>query len=80
MVLRDPATFIQTAGEICQLSLPYGHVKTIGLKASQKEKETEAVEDKNTEMQVDQVLSNRSGIPSDSLDTLVHFLIYFLCL
>ncbi|KAI0699215.1 hypothetical protein BC835DRAFT_1412679 [Cytidiella melzeri] len=76
LALRDPVTFIQTAGELCQLSTPYSHIKTISLKTSQKEPEGTAVaEDNNVDMQVDQTISIHSGVPSDPLDTLIHFLI-----
>jgi E3 ubiquitin-protein ligase HUWE1 len=77
MALRDPKVFVQATAEVCELSQPpYDLVKNIGLKNTQKpamENSPTAVEGNATEMQVDTPVPPRSS--SESLDSLVHFLV-----
>lgn len=74
MALRDSQAFVQAAAEVCQLSSPYGPLKNLSLKEPHKpSSDVPSGADGSGEMQVDTPVPQRS--PSDSLDSLVHFLI-----
>ncbi|EKM54444.1 uncharacterized protein PHACADRAFT_174950 [Phanerochaete carnosa HHB-10118-sp] len=74
MALRDPKVFVQATAEVCQLSNPYGPLKNLNLKESHKSNSdgTSGAEGSG-EMHIDVSVSQRPS--SESLDSLVHFLI-----
>ncbi|KAI0081201.1 hypothetical protein K474DRAFT_1768664 [Panus rudis PR-1116 ss-1] len=78
MALRDARAFIQVTEESCQLTNPFGVVKSIALKNDEKPSEqSPQVEggDGTTEMQVDEHTSYTSSNVSDTLETTMHFLL-----
>ena len=75
MALRDSATFIQITTDMCKLSSPYNTVKNISLKADPKPTELPLSKDDPTDMQIDSPVSTRATATSESLESLVHFLI-----
>lgn len=81
MALRDPRVFVQVTEEICQLSQPYGMVKSLSLKSTFKPAAVppsgpaSTGERPATEMQVDEPGTSLPSIHPESLDALVHFLV-----
>lgn len=74
MALRDPKVFVDATAEVCQLTSPYGPMKNLSLKEPHKPGSEGAFGAEGSgEMQIDTPVPPRS--PSDSLDSLVHFLI-----
>lgn len=87
--LRDPEAFVKVTEDLCQMSNPYASAKTISLKPTptpvpssqqattgEKGEKTDKADDKNNEMQVDETPAQPAQYaPSDSTETLIHYLI-----
>ncbi|KAL1945966.1 hypothetical protein VTO73DRAFT_1968 [Trametes versicolor] len=87
--LRDPEAFVKVTEDLCQISNPYTPTKTITLKpaatsaapsqqatAGEKGEKTDNADDKNNEMQVDETPAQPAQYaPSDTIETLIHYLI-----
>ena len=77
--LRDPEAFVKVTEELCQLSQPYGSMKTISLRPDTSTAAPAAStdsKDKSNEMQVDEPpVAAPSGAPAESTEALIHYLL-----
>ncbi|KAF9820248.1 hypothetical protein IEO21_01462 [Rhodonia placenta] len=84
LALRDPAAFVETTREICQLSQPFSSVKSISLRAVSKQEvavkqdtdRSGEVAGKNNDMQVDvDPVAAPRQLSVETAESLIHFLI-----
>ncbi|KAH9839447.1 uncharacterized protein C8Q71DRAFT_905985 [Rhodofomes roseus] len=75
LALHDSSVFVQMTKELCQLSQPYGAVKSISLKGETKSAGESSSANSASDMQVDEPSSTQQRSPHTSVEALVHFLI-----
>lgn len=79
MALRDPQAFIRVTEELCEMKSPYSMVKNIFLKSTFSQSSSSAnappAVAPTGDMQVDEPTNTVSSSHSESLDSLVHFLV-----
>ncbi|KAJ7218040.1 hypothetical protein GGX14DRAFT_495423 [Mycena pura] len=75
MALRDPRTFIAATESLCQLVSPSSQQLKLKEQPPEEKPSTGAEQDTTTEMQVDTLASASPVGPSESLESVVHFLV-----
>ncbi|PCH43593.1 hypothetical protein WOLCODRAFT_75349 [Wolfiporia cocos MD-104 SS10] len=79
LALRHPESFIQVTQDICQLSNPYSSIRNISLKSETKREGSGShggdADTRGSQMQIDEPSPSHQQSPSETLETLVHFIL-----